>query len=390
MVMMPKLKRAWVRYLTSIYYRPDSPASYTSLDKLWSHIKSRGDKPVGLTQTVIKQWLLHQDTASVHKPSRTRFPRERIIVSAIDQSWDADLADLSQLKEENDNVTFILVMIDLLSRYCWLRGLKSKKAKDVKDAIQDVFQEGRIPGRLRTDLGTEFTNKLVRSYLESKGVHYYSTYSETKANYSERLIRTIKGKLFKYMYDKQSLRYIDVLQDIAASYNNTEHRSIGVAPSQVTKDNDLDLYMRVYMPYVNKTAKKQPQFSFNIGDTVRVAYKKETFSRSYNEQFSEELFTVTHRIPSTPPRYILVDGLGDKIQGSFYGKELMLVPEDKHREYKIQEIVKYRKLRNGRREALIKWYGYDERYNSWIPTAQVKTYSSPGSKDKRGKKKKKQ
>ena len=365
------------KYLKEIYYAPKSPGSFSSLHKLWAYIKTRGDKPSILTKAKVKEWLVYQDTASVYTPARVRFPRERIIVSARDQAWDADLADLGSLKQYNDGVTFILVLIDLLSRFCWLRPLQSKKGREVRDAIANVFEtDGRVPQRMRTDRGRELDNKLVRELLTDNDVHYYTTFSETKANYAERVIKTIKSRLFKYMYDRQTYRYIDVLQDIASSYNNTVHTSIGMPPAEVTESNDLDLYMRVYMPYVNKIARQTPKYSFNVGDTVRIAYGKEKFSRSYNEQFSEELFTVRFRIPSIPPRYLLEDSLGENIEGSFYEKELKYVPPDDDREFKIDEVIKYRKVKGRAREALIKWYGYSPKFNSWIPASQVKQYES--------------
>jgi len=274
-------------------------------------------------------------------------------------------------------------MIDLLSRFCWVRGLKSKKATEVRDAIADVFQsDGRVPQRLRSDKGRELDNRLVKQLLEEHDVHYYTTFSETKANYAERVIKTIKSRLFKYMYDRQTYRYVDILQNVISSYNNTPHSSIKMRPSEVTEDNDLDLYMRVYMPYVNKTARQQPHFSFRVGDTVRISYGKEKFSRSYQEQFSEELFTVRYCIHSFPPRYLLSDSLGHNIEGSFYEQELQYVPPDDEREFKVDKVLKYRKLKGRAREALIRWYGYGPKFDSWIPASQVKRYKSADPKRK--------
>ena len=383
--------KTYDKFLKKIYYKPASPASFSSLSKLWLHVKSRDDKPEGLTKAAVQKWLLYQDTASVYTRQRQRFPREKIIVSDIDQAWDVDLADLGMLKEYNDQIVFLVVMIDLLSRFCWVRPVKTKKASEVRDAIADVFKtDGRIPSRLRSDKGKELDNKLVHQLLKEHDVHYFTTFSETKANYAERMIKTLKQKLFKYMYDKQTYRYIDVLQDIVTSYNNTIHRSIAMTPADVTEENALEVYMRVYMPYVNKTAAKVPKFAFKIGDTVRVAYKKEKFDRSYYEQFSEELFTIRFRIPSHPPRYLLMDGLGENIDGSFYEEELHFVPKDDDREYKIEKVLKYRKVGRQPREALVKWYGYSSKYNSWLPATQVKRYSAGGedkSRIQRGKKK---
>ena len=369
-------------YLRNIYYNVISPASFSNLNKLWDYIKTEKNKPKNLSKAKLKKWLSYQDTVSVHTPSRLNFPREKIIVSALDQAWDMDLADLGNLKKYNDNITFILVVIDLLSRYCWLRPLKTKKAEEVQQAIKDIFnQDGRKPLRLRSDSGREFNNKILKDYLQTKDVHYFTTFSEKKANYAERLIRTIKGKLFKFMYDRQTFRYVDVLQDIAISYNNTIHSSIKMAPANVTKNNDLELYMQIYMPYVNKIARKAIKFSFNVGDWVRVSHSKHPFSKSYDEQFSEEIFTIRDRISSFPPRYLLEDSLGENIEGSFYEQELVFVPRDDDREYKIEKIIKYRKLNT--KEALVKWYGYSAKFNTWVPVNQVKSYLAHSKQTKK-------
>ena len=104
-------------YLEKIYYQPQSPGSFTSRDKIWRFIRSRRDKPKGLTLKIVEQWLQLQDTPSVYKSRGSKFKREKIIVSCRDEQWSADLMDTSKLKKENDNVTFILVIVDIFSKF---------------------------------------------------------------------------------------------------------------------------------------------------------------------------------------------------------------------------------------------------------------------------------
>ena len=65
--------------------------------------------------------------------------------------------------------------------------------------------------------------------------HFYALNTETKANYSERLIKTLKHKLFRYIMKNRTERYVDVLQDVVHGYNHTVHRSLGDKPSVITK-----------------------------------------------------------------------------------------------------------------------------------------------------------
>jgi len=367
-------------YLKKIYYNPSSPASFSSYEKLWFHVKKSKDRPKNLTKKKVKEWVQMQDPHTVFKLGRNRFSRERIIVSQRDMQWDADLADMSAVKTENDGYGFILVVIDLLSRFCWLRPLKSKHANQIKSAFSDIFDKGkRVPKRLRTDKGGEFKNKLFINFMKEKNIHFFTTVSDTKANYAERLIRTIKNKIYKMMYDRQSFRYIDDLQDIASSYNKTVHSSIKMAPADVTEENDIEIYMKFYMPHVNKLAGKQPKYSFDVGDLVRVSHDKGKFSKSYFEQNTEEIFQIRLRILSFPPRYLISDLLGEKIDGSFYEQQLVKVSADENREYKIEKVIKFI-TRKKKRYAFVKWYGYPEQFNSYISAGEVKKYKSGSEK----------
>ena len=67
---------------------------------------------------------------------------------------------------------------------------------------------------------------------------FTSENEETKAAFVERLQRTYKTKMFRYFTDRNPLRYIDVLEDLTHSYNNTPHSSIGFRPVEVGKEEE--------------------------------------------------------------------------------------------------------------------------------------------------------
>ena len=55
-----------------------------------------------------------------------------------------------------------------------------------------------------------------------------------KANYAERAMKTIKGKIYKYFTYRQSYHYIDALQEVRQAYKLSVHLSIKMAPAQLT------------------------------------------------------------------------------------------------------------------------------------------------------------
>ena len=48
------------------------------------------------------------------------------MVHQIDEQWHINLVDMSKLSNHDDGFKFIMVVIDILSKYGWLEPLKSK------------------------------------------------------------------------------------------------------------------------------------------------------------------------------------------------------------------------------------------------------------------------
>jgi hypothetical protein len=78
------------------------------------HIKF---KPKGYTKKEVREWLQSQDTYTLHKPIRRRFPRRRVVVYGKDHQWQADLVDVSKISSYNKRFKYLLTCIDVLSRY---------------------------------------------------------------------------------------------------------------------------------------------------------------------------------------------------------------------------------------------------------------------------------
>ena len=83
----------------------------------------------------------------------------------IDSLWETDLAFVQGVAKENDGVNCLLVVIDVLSKYVWVRPMKNKTARSLLEAFDSILSEGRKPEKLRTDKGTEFLKESFQQYL---------------------------------------------------------------------------------------------------------------------------------------------------------------------------------------------------------------------------------
>ena len=152
------------------------------------------------------------------------------------------------LAQQNDDHTYMLVTIDIFFCFAHCQPVKSKKGSDILQALQLVLSETRKPNMIRRDLGMEFRSKEVNKYLRDQNIHhFYTLNTETKANYAERIIKTLKHKLFRYMMKQRTQRYIHVLQDVVYSYNHTIRRSLGKTPATITKDSEGESRLQQYL-----------------------------------------------------------------------------------------------------------------------------------------------
>lgn len=284
-----------------------------------------------------------------------------------DEQFQADLVDLSSLSRYNKGYHFILTVIDILSKYAFVVPLKHKSAEELTKAFTKIFKT-RTPKILQSDHGTEFLNRQLQDLLRKKKVRFFATNSEAKASVIERFNRTLKNKMYRYFTHKNTWNYVNVLPNLIKSYNNTYHRSIKMKPSQVNKKNESLVWETLYGKTITAPI---PRFQFKVGQQVRISKTKKTFEKGYTPNWSVELFTICERLPRRPPVYRVKDQQDEVLDGVFYEQELQKV-EKEDDVYKIERIVKKKKVK-GKMEYLIKWKGYPDKFNSWVPASHVQS-----------------
>lgn len=346
------------------YYSPQRPGAYGGIAALQ---RATGKK---IKPSEIKEWLSHQDAYTLHKPVRHRFPRRRTIVGGIDHQFQADLIDVKNIKKYNDGYSFLLTCIDVFSKYAWVIPLKNKTGEALVAAFRSIFARGRRPLRLQTDKGSEFMNKTFQKFLKEEGVEFFVTENEDiKASIVERFNRTLKEKLWRYFTKKNTLRYVEVLPALARNYNRSYHRSIRMAPEEVNEANQEEVWQSLYG---NRDEHGDRRGKFREGDRVRISKARRTFKKGYLPSWTEELFTVSRVKPTTPRTYVLKDDHGEELKGAFYKEEIQKVGDK--RVYRIESVLDERQGPGGRKQYLVKFFGYDPSFNTWIAKEQLTRY----------------
>jgi transposase InsO family protein len=233
----------------NVYYDADNPASYGGVKRLANAGRTG-------TQATL-DWLITQRPYTLHKPVRKRYSTRPYKTGMIDQHWQVDLVEMIPYANVNDGYRYILTIIDLFSRFAWAEPLRDKTAIEVEAAFRRVFAQGRQPQRLQTDNGREFDNRVVQHLLNIENIRFFTVKSQFKAAVCERFNRTLKTKMWRYFTHTGNYRWVDVLPDLS-SYNNSVHRSIGVAPINVTNENEHELWLRQERKGPQRVTQREP------------------------------------------------------------------------------------------------------------------------------------
>lgn len=344
--------------MKEIYQNPSHAGSFGGINVLYSAAKGK------VSKKTIQKWLSGVDSYTLHKPVRRKFPTNRVIVHSIDQQWQTDLVDMISLQKHNRGFRYILTCIDILSKYAWAIPLKTKRGEDIVKAFQSIFAT-RKPKSIQSDAGKEFKNRVFQKFLKQQGVRFFTTYNNTKASVVERFNRTLKTKMWKYFTHNHTYNFIDVLDSLLQSYNHTYHSSIKRAPVEVTPENESDVWFTLYGKM--QDVERKPCV-FKVGEIVRVSKQKLTFEKGYETNWTEELFVITECVARDPPVYRIKDLMDEPIQGTFYPQELQRVQPKE--DYTIEKILEKR-TRKGHVEYKVKFKGYPDKFNQWIPSSNL-------------------
>lgn len=301
---------------------------------------------------------------TLHKPRRKRFPTLPVVVFARDEQWVADLVDVSTLKKWNKGFRFILTVVDVLSKYAWAVPLKNKTGQSVTEAFRRILKgsKGRQPTRLQTDLGKEFYNRPFQSFLKDKGIEHFSTHGDSKAAVVERWNRTLKERMYRMFTAMNTLSYVDRLPLLVRGYNATPHRSIGMAPFRVTRANERTVWDHLYA----RRLQQQKRPTLKVGDRVRLNKKHRPFKKGYLPGWTEEVFFVRRAEAGSVPTYKLQEWDGTPLKGTFYQEDVQKVHVLDDALFRVEKVVRRRGP-----NVLVRWKGWPDKYDSWIPKRQL-------------------
>ena len=363
--------------LVNIYFDVSNPASFGGVKKLYNAAKAISPE---ISFKNVQDWLKTQLTYTLHKQIINKFKRNRILVQRKNEQFECDLVDMQNFSKFNSGFKYILTAIDCFSKFLYAFPLKNKTPFEIIKVFKVIFKIDK-PQHIRTDRGLEFNNSKVQKFLKENDVNYFtSNDSKIKCAIMERANRTLKSKMFRYFTSKGTRKYYDILQALVKSYNNSYHRTIKMAPINVSDANREEVFENIYQAknYREIFEKAQQKSKLKVGSTVRIKYDlNKNFDKSYYPLWSDRIYKIEKKIDRSVIPNFEVSSEGDTLKRKFYPKELQEIAGDPI--YRIEKILRKRQ-RNGEKQVLVKYIGYPDQYNQWIQQASLINMKKDGSK----------
>ena len=271
----------------------------------------------------------------------------------------------------NRGYKYLFTTIDVFTKMAWVYPMRDNKCKTVMKCFKDILKKcGEKPERLNSDRGSELICKEFATFLRDNDIHHYLSYSLRKCPVIERFNLSLQRLLYKILKKNNSYEWVRFLDHAMKIYLNRKHRTIKMTPIEGEKDVNEKKLRKIYLERYRNADLKRQRAKFSVGDSVRIYKQRGTFHRGYNEDFTEEIFTITKVLKNLPvPRYKIREYNGNEITGSFFQDELVHFNPPEFYEIDILDS----KGRGKNKQYFVHYRGWPNSYNEWKKASDLKS-----------------
>ena len=217
----------------------------------------------------------HSLVSEVHKTSKQNVtialhPRDAMQI---------DFFYVNEISQDNDGINYIFSAIDIFTKRGFCVPQIKCNANSAISSMKIILNSINVrPKSIICVPGCEYKNVKFKKYLNRIGMKMIFSQSENKCSTVESKKKTIQRKIYLYITEFETRRFVHILHKIIENYNSTKHSFLGASPFMVETNEKLQNKVLLLHARKNEAVKKKrPQFA--VGDVVRVALKKSSFHR---------------------------------------------------------------------------------------------------------------
>lgn len=379
---MDKDKSKW-EFLYDLYYDEKSPGSYASIYSLFRECRKLGRKDIKFND--VRKFLNQQEVHSIFSKVHRKKNKPILRSFSLHYLAEGDIAHMNKAdKKQNNNYSFFLLVVNVLSLKTYCQPLRSVKSQEVSKALRKIFRSCKV-SHFRTDGGGEFQGESKIVYHDYN-IKHYTNLTGVHAPLAEVRIKVVKARLHKAMYANNTQNWVQFLPGVVGSLNDSGSRMLNWhSPNEVEQNmSSAELYqLRYHNRYKAENKKKEKksclekyksykkEFKFDLGSVVRLTKVRHAFFREYTISNTHQLYLVSSRKKMDEiSMYTVKSFSGEDLSGFFYDDELVLVCEPLKR-YKIKRILDSKIDESGEKYYKVTWQGYETSESTWLSQSDM-------------------
>jgi hypothetical protein len=194
------------------------------VESFYKYVRSRY---IGITRREVSDFLKSKKTFNLTRPKKSNSKYSLATYSAPRQAFAIDLIDMGKILLNPAGYRYIMNVMDLFSKYVFLRPLREKDALTTSQAFRnEIINEGLKPKVLISDNGNEWEGEFAEMLREQDIKHIHNP-----AHFPVPTIEAMNGnvrRLLKDMFVRQgNTEWYNKLGTIQNSLNNYYSRRNG-------------------------------------------------------------------------------------------------------------------------------------------------------------------
>jgi hypothetical protein len=200
-------------------------------------------------------------------------------------------------KSKNGN-KYILVFIDVFTRRAYAIPMKTKSINDTSQALETFCENNFVPTVLNCNNDSSFMGREFQNVIKEHNILMIENDVENHRQLGvvDRFIQTLKNDIYKHFKFKNTTNWIDILPKILKSYNATPNNALdGIKPESAHLKDNAEIITQINLNKMMESrtnSQSQSQETYHVGDRVRKRVKVVIKNRSYNPNYSIEVFTI--------------------------------------------------------------------------------------------------
>jgi hypothetical protein len=217
-----------------------------------------------------------------------------IVAYRSNEIWQMDIYDVSRYEKSNKGFKYMFAVVDVFTRFGYIIPMKNKDITSTTEALKEIIAMNKTgPNLIMSDNDSSFMGEMFQKLLTSNNIHHdANAIGDHHAlgiidNFAKRIKRILTAQFLR----TKNKTWIDNIQKIIRTYNNSKHSSIGnFTPQQIMND-DPEINELIFLVNLLKSKENGTASDLQVGDLVRTRIT-EGFRKGTDPRYSGHIHTV--------------------------------------------------------------------------------------------------